>query len=161
MLYAVIIPVSTAVTAMNSYKSIEWNPQIIQRYDMAGPRYTSYPTAPQFRSDFSEVALFNAISRSNKQLKPLSLYFHIPFCESLCYYCGCNKIVTPNKDRAAPYLDRLIRELEIQADIFNSARIVKQLHWGGGTPTFISDDEMSLLMETTRKFFNLLDNFAL
>lgn len=143
---------------MNSYKPIEWNPQIIQRYDMAGPRYTSYPTAPQFRSDFSEVALFNAISRSNKQLKPLSLYFHIPFCESLCYYCGCNKIVTPNKDRAAPYLNRLIRELEIQADIFNSARVVKQLHWGGGTPTFISDDEMSLLMKTTRKFFNLLDN---
>jgi oxygen-independent coproporphyrinogen III oxidase len=137
---------------------LQWNPQIIQRYDMAGPRYTSYPTAPQFRSDFSEIALLNAISRGNKQFKPLSLYFHIPFCESLCYYCGCNKIVTPNKHRAAPYLKRLIRELEIQAGIFNSSRTVKQLHWGGGTPTFISDSEMSLLMNTTRKYFKLLNN---
>lgn len=143
---------------MNSYNTLVWNPHIIQRYDMAGPRYTSYPTAPQFSTDFSELDLLNAISRSNKQFKPLSLYFHIPFCESLCYYCGCNKIVTPNKDRAAPYLQRLIREIEIQAEIFNSSRIVKQLHWGGGTPTFISDDEMSLLMNATRRHFNLLNN---
>lgn len=144
---------------MTSYNNpLVWNPQIIERYDMAGPRYTSYPTAPQFRSDFSEIALFNAISRGNKQFKPLSLYFHIPFCESLCYYCGCNKIVTPNKHRAEPYLKRLIQELEIQAGIFNSSRVVKQLHWGGGTPTFISDSEMSLLMNNTRKYFNLLNN---
>jgi len=135
-----------------------WNPQLIERYDMTGPRYTSYPTAPQFREDFSERALLNAIMRSNKQFKPLSLYFHIPFCESLCYYCGCNKIITPNKERAKPYLQRLIHELEIQGKIFNSSRKVKQLHWGGGTPTFLSDSEMSLLMNATRQHFNLLND---
>jgi len=144
---------------MSSYNNpLIWNPQIIQRYDMAGPRYTSYPTAPQFRESFSEMALLNAISRSNKKSRPLSLYFHIPFCESLCYYCGCNKIVTPNKSRSMSYVKRVIQEVELQAGLFDRSRSVKQLHWGGGTPTFINDDEMTLLMKATRKHFNLLDH---
>lgn len=135
-----------------------WNPELINRYDMAGPRYTSYPTAPQFRDHFSEINLLNAISRSNSEQKPLSLYFHIPFCESLCYYCGCNKIVTHNKQRALPYIQRMIQELAIYADLFDKNRQVNQLHWGGGTPTFISDDEMSLLMNSTRRLFKLADD---
>lgn len=137
---------------------VVWNPELIQRYDLAGPRYTSYPTAPQFHESFNEIALLNAISRSNQKANPLSLYFHIPFCESLCYYCGCNKIVTPNKERAAPYLERVFKEIEMQAGLFDSSRVVKQLHWGGGTPTYISDEEMTQLMEATRKHFHILDN---
>jgi oxygen-independent coproporphyrinogen III oxidase len=135
---------------------LTWNPHIIQRYDMAGPRYTSYPTAPQFRDSFSDLDLRNAIARSNAKAKPLSLYFHIPFCESLCYYCGCNKIVTPNKERAAPYLKRMIQELAMQATLFDTTRVVKQLHWGGGTPTYISDTEMTQLMVATRQHFNMV-----
>ncbi len=137
---------------------LDWNPELINRYDMAGPRYTSYPTAPQFRDHFSEMHLLNAISRSNSEQKPLSLYFHIPFCESLCYYCGCNKIVTNNKQRSLPYIQRMIQELAIYADLFDKNRQVQQLHWGGGTPTFISDDEMSLLMNATRRLFQLADD---
>ncbi len=139
-------------------QQIEWDNQLISRYDLAGPRYTSYPTAPQFQDSFTETALLNAIARSNQAQRPLSLYFHIPFCDSLCYYCGCNKIVTNNKGRALPYIHRMIQELSLYADLFDNRRQVKQLHWGGGTPTFISDDEMSLLMHATRRLFRLADD---
>jgi oxygen-independent coproporphyrinogen-3 oxidase len=139
-------------------QQIEWDNKLISRYDLAGPRYTSYPTAPQFQDSFTEAALLNAITRSNQAQRPLSLYFHIPFCDSLCYYCGCNKIVTNNKGRALPYIHRMIQELSLYADLFDNRRQVKQLHWGGGTPTFISDDEMSLLMHATRRLFRLADD---
>lgn len=137
---------------------IEWDNNLISRYDLAGPRYTSYPTAPQFQESFTDLALLNAIARSNQSQRPLSLYFHIPFCDSLCYYCGCNKIVTNNKNRSLPYIQRMIQELSLYAELFDNQRQVKQLHWGGGTPTFISDDEMSLLMHTTRRLFCLADD---
>ncbi len=137
---------------------IEWDQSLIQRYDLAGPRYTSYPTAPQFQETFSQASLFRAIVRSNLAQRPLSLYFHIPFCESLCYYCGCNKIVTNNKRRALPYIQRMIQELALYADMFTPNKQVQQLHWGGGTPTFISDDEMSLLMNASRRLFNFADD---
>lgn len=138
-------------------QALDWDQQLLKRYDLAGPRYTSYPTAPQFQEAFSETALLNAISRSNRAQRPLSLYFHIPFCESLCYYCGCNKIVTNNKSRALPYIQRMIQELALYADLFDQQKVVTQLHWGGGTPTFISDEEMSLLMNATRRLFTLAD----
>ncbi|MDO8345147.1 MAG: oxygen-independent coproporphyrinogen III oxidase [Cellvibrio sp.] len=137
---------------------VEWDKNLISRYDLAGPRYTSYPTAPQFQESFTEAALLNAIARSNQAQRPLSLYFHIPFCDSLCYYCGCNKIVTNNKSRSLPYIQRMIQELALYADLLDNQREVKQLHWGGGTPTFISDDEMSLLMHATRRLFRLADD---
>ncbi len=137
---------------------IEWDEQLIQRYDLAGPRYTSYPTAPQFSESFSQSALFRAIVRSNLAHRPLSLYFHIPFCESLCYYCGCNKIVTNNKGRSLPYVQRMIQELSLYADMFDPAKEVQQLHWGGGTPTFISNEEMSLLMNASRRLFKFADD---
>ncbi len=137
---------------------LDWDQQLLQRYDLAGPRYTSYPTAPQFQEAFHESALRNAITRSNNARRPLSLYFHIPFCESLCYYCGCNKVVTNNKSRARPYLQRMIQELALYVDLFDQQKHVKQLHWGGGTPTFISDDEMSLLMNASRRLFQLADD---
>lgn len=137
---------------------IEWDQSIIQRYDLAGPRYTSYPTAPQFQDSFSQSALFRAIVRSNLAHRPLSLYFHIPFCESLCYYCGCNKIVTNNKSRSLPYIHRMIQELALYAEMFEPGKEVQQLHWGGGTPTFISDEEMSLLMNASRRLFKFADD---
>ena len=137
---------------------LDWDQELLQRYDLAGPRYTCYPTAPQFQEAFSETSLRNAIARSNQAQRPLSLYFHIPFCESLCYYCGCNKIVTNNKSRARPYLQRMIQELALYVDLFDQHKQVKQLHWGGGTPTFISTDEMSLLMNATKRLFQLADD---
>lgn len=143
---------------VNCEQSIEWDHQSIQRYNLSGPRYTSYPTAPQFRESFSHGSLFRAIARSNVARRPLSLYFHIPFCESLCYYCGCNKIVTNNKSRARPYLQRMIQELALYADMFSPEREVTQLHWGGGTPTFINHEEMSLLMDASRRLFNFADD---
>lgn len=143
---------------MPSPSSAIWNPELIARYDLSGPRYTSYPTAPQFSAAFGEADLKAAIARSNVAARPLSLYFHIPFCDTVCYYCACNKIITANKSRARPYLNRLIREIEMQAANFDISRPVTQLHWGGGTPTYISDDEKRELMAATRKHFNLLDD---
>lgn len=135
-----------------------WDPDLIGRYDLSGPRYTSYPTAPQFREEFSQADLDAAIARSNTNSKALSLYFHLPFCDTLCYYCGCNKLVTNNKKRAQPYLQRLDQEMAMWAARFDTSRPVTQLHWGGGTPTFISEEEMSLLMDATGKHFQLLDD---
>jgi oxygen-independent coproporphyrinogen-3 oxidase len=135
---------------------LHWNTRLISQYDLAGPRYTSYPTAPQFSDHFSPADFAAAVERSNASQRPLSLYFHIPFCDTLCFYCGCNKVVTNNKKRAEPYLQRVEKELAMQRQWFDTQRPVKQLHWGGGTPTFISDDEMTWLMSATRTHFNLL-----
>ncbi|WP_331346631.1 oxygen-independent coproporphyrinogen III oxidase [Cellvibrio sp. UBA7661] len=137
---------------------LEWNSDLIRQYDLTGPRYTSYPTAPQFCESFSSTSFTAAVDRSNASGRPLSLYFHIPFCDTLCFYCGCNKVVTNNKGRAQPYLEQMVREMAMQADMFDTSRPVTQLHWGGGTPTFISDDEMSWLMAATRNYFNLRDD---
>ncbi len=138
--------------------NVNWNAEMIRRYDLAGPRYTSYPTAPQFTEDYAASEVDAAVARSNAAGRPLSLYFHIPFCDTICYYCGCNKIVTANKKRAQPYLDTLYKEIAMRAEQIDSERPVHQLHWGGGTPTYISDEQKIELMTETRKHFNLLDD---
>ncbi|BFM06009.1 oxygen-independent coproporphyrinogen III oxidase [Halioxenophilus aromaticivorans] len=138
-----------------SCATVLWNADLIHRYDLAGPRYTSYPTAPQFVEGYPQSEVDNAIARSNQAGRPLSLYFHIPFCDTICYYCGCNKIVTANKRRAQPYLNALHKEIALRAQQVESHRPVNQLHWGGGTPTFISDDEKRELMRVTAEHFNL------
>jgi len=141
-----------------------FNEILIRRYDVSGPRYTSYPTAVQFRDDFDGQSYAEAVTVSNENSQraatpqPLSLYFHIPFCDTVCFYCGCNKVVTKDRSKAAPYLERLHKEIEMQAAIFNSDRPVDQLHWGGGTPTFISHQEIETLMSVTRQHFNLHDD---
>lgn len=135
-------------------ESIEFNETLIKRYDKTGPRYTSYPTAIQFLENFGAPE-YTAAARQTDQQRPLSLYFHIPFCSKVCFFCGCNKVVTKFRDRAAPYLSRLHREIEMQSALFGGNRPVDQLHWGGGTPTFISHDEMRELMAVTRQHFNL------
>jgi oxygen-independent coproporphyrinogen-3 oxidase len=131
---------------------------LIAKYDRSGPRYTSYPTADRFQADFGPDDYAAAAARSNIGGGPLSLYFHIPFCNTVCFYCACNKIVTKDRSKAAPYLARLYREIALQAELFDPERPVTQLHWGGGTPTFISHDEMAGLMRVTGEHFRLLDD---
>ena len=141
-----------------------FNEALIRRYDKSGPRYTSYPTAMQFHGGFDQQAYrtmaesTNVLSRAAGRPTPLSLYFHIPFCDTVCFYCGCNKVVTKDRTRARPYLDRVYKEIAMQAALFDSDRTVEQLHWGGGTPTFISHDEMRELMQVTREHFHLCDD---
>jgi len=132
-----------------------FRPDLLARYSTNGPRYTSYPTALQFREDFDPADYLRAAADPGAGHTDLSLYFHIPFCDTVCFYCGCNKVVTKNRARARPYLDRLKRELALQAACFDTSRAVSQLHWGGGTPTFLSDDEMAELMAATREHFRL------
>ncbi|MBT4080901.1 MAG: coproporphyrinogen III oxidase, partial [Gammaproteobacteria bacterium] len=134
--------------------------ELIRRYDKAGPRYTSYPTAVQFHDGFGPEEYKAVVARTNQEdpLRPLSLYFHIPFCDTVCFYCGCNKIATKDRSKSPPYLDRVAKELELQGALFDRSRVVEQLHWGGGTPTFLNHDEIRRLMDTTRKHFTLRDD---
>ncbi|MEQ6885149.1 oxygen-independent coproporphyrinogen III oxidase [Salicola sp. Rm-C-2C1-2] len=136
-----------------------WDPELIERYDLAGPRYTSYPTALAFSEDFNGEAYRQTLERSRASGAPLSLYLHIPFCAHLCYYCACNKIVTRKRDRAGPYLERLHKEIAMRSEQFGGQeRPATQLHWGGGTPTFISHDEMRELMRVLHQHFRLADD---
>ena len=137
---------------------ITFDLDLIKRYDKAGPRYTSYPTAVQFSEDFSSDDYRRNAALSNQSGQALSLYFHLPFCDTICYYCACNKIITKDRTRADPYLRRLHREIEMQSALFDPERKVNQLHWGGGTPTFISHEQMRELMAVTRRHFNLHDD---
>jgi oxygen-independent coproporphyrinogen III oxidase len=140
--------------------NIYWNEQLIRKYDLQGPRYTSYPTAVEFNDHFPASTVRQAARLSQQSNRPLSLYFHIPFCARLCYYCACNKIVTKRREKAQPYLDLLYREMAMQAAMFSQQRQVEQLHWGGGTPTFLSPAQMRELMATTRSLFQLRNDDA-
>ena len=128
--------------------------ELINRYDRAGPRYTSYPTAVEFHDEFTIRDLLKAEGHS----KALSLYFHIPFCDTVCFYCACNKIATKDRSKVEPYLKALEQEMLMQANLLDWQRPVEQLHWGGGTPTFLSDEQMVWLMSRTKSLFNVLDN---
>ena len=139
-------------------QSIVFDPDLIAKYDQSGPRYTSYPTAVEFHEGFGEGDYRAACARSNESGRPLSLYFHIPFCDTVCFYCACNKIATKDRSLAQPYLERVHRELALQGELFDPRRRVEQLHWGGGTPTFISHQQMRELMEQTRKRFSLAED---
>ncbi len=143
---------------MNNIDKLIWNEDLIRRYDLSGPRYTSYPTAVQFDGEFGAKDCTSASDSCRGSSAPLSLYVHIPFCAHVCYYCACNKVITKHRDRAQPYLDRLYKDIKMQSDLFAEERIVEQLHWGGGTPTFIADDQMRELMGELRKNFKLLDD---
>jgi len=133
---------------------------LIEKYNVSGPRYTSYPTVLQFDPEFGEADYRRLAAASNVGSTPpdLSLYFHLPFCARLCYYCACNKVVTKQREQALPYLDALHREIALQSELYDPARPVRQLHWGGGTPTFLSEAQMSALMAETRRHFNLTDD---
>jgi len=140
---------------------ITFDLDLIKKYDKSGPRYTSYPTAVAFHSDFTEKEYKKHALKSHDasgNSKPLSLYFHIPFCDTICFYCACNKIATKDYSKSKTYLEYLFREMEMQSVLFDSNRVVEQLHWGGGTPTFLNNSEIQQLMAKTRQLFNLLDD---
>jgi len=126
---------------------------LIRRYNVNGPRYTSYPTALQF-GDFTADDFKHAVKSSSNRDRDLSVYCHLPFCATLCYYCACNKIVTRKREPAAEYLTLLQKELELAQPLFES-RAVSQLHWGGGTPTFFTDSQIQSLMRSINDAFHV------
>ncbi len=129
---------------------------LVARYDVNAPRYTSYPTAPHFRSEFGESQLRETIRASNEDPIPrdISAYLHIPFCLSPCFYCGCARIITHDQGKAGPYLVRLYREIEAVAALFDRDRCLAQLHFGGGTPNFLNADQLVELIETLGRHFS-------
>ncbi|MEO6032664.1 MAG: oxygen-independent coproporphyrinogen III oxidase [Burkholderiaceae bacterium] len=136
----------------------ELTPRLLERMDLSGPRYTSYPTADRFVEAFDADAYLEALRQRAHGVRiggrpALSLYVHIPFCESVCYYCACNKIITRHHDRASTYLDTLECEIELHAQVLGTHESVSQLHLGGGTPTFLSDAELERLMTALRRTF--------
>ena len=134
------------------HKIIEWDQALIEKYNYSGPRYTSYPTALEFSESFTEQDFVKSIVNSEND--SLSLYIHIPFCHMLCYYCGCNKIITRHQDKAERYLEYLAKEIAYQSKLFKH-QVVTQIHLGGGTPTFLTKQQISWLMNVLRQSFQL------
>ncbi len=134
--------------------------ELLKKYDRPGPRYTSYPPAPAFSKDFGPDDYKNAIIENNikNPTTVLSLYFHIPFCDTLCYFCGCNMLVTHNRATIRKYLDYLKREVEMVCELISPGRKVTQLHWGGGTPSYLSPDEIRELGNFINEKFEYVDD---
>jgi len=133
------------------------NLDLLRKYDRPGPRYTSYPTAPQFSEAFGPTEFWQEIteSNSNGEVTDLSLYFHIPFCDTLCYFCGCHMLITHNRDRIEEYVDYLSREIELVSRLQKTGRRVAQVHWGGGTPTSLSPEQITRLTNVIHREFEL------
>lgn len=133
-----------------------FDPDLLRRYDRPGPRYTSYPTAPQFSTDFQagELREMTAISNGDPIPRPLSIYVHVPFCASPCFYCGCNRVITRDKARGDAYLTRLYREIGMMSTLFDRDREVAQLHLGGGTPNFLAPDQIAEVVDVMHGHFS-------
>lgn len=129
--------------------------QLLEKYSKTGPRYTSYPTAPNFSKQFGEIEWEKELLQSQNKGRDLSLYFHIPFCDTLCYYCGCHMIATKNYYRATEYLDLLAKEIDLIGRLTSPNRTVQQVHWGGGTPTFLNPEDIRQLSNFIRSHFHL------
>jgi len=144
----------------STYNDLIFDPELIRRFDVSGPRYTSYPTADRFVEAFDagRYAMWLRKRTVGGITRPLSLYVHIPFCNTVCYYCGCNKIVTKDHSRSAKYLKVLDKEMGLAAGMVEGGHEVVQLHFGGGTPTFLSDDELHEAMDSIRRRFTLVPN---
>ncbi len=134
--------------------------EVLRRFDRPGPRYTSYPTADRFVEAFDATAYQRALEgrRTSGRARGLSLYVHLPFCSTICYYCACNKVITKDRGRSAKYVRYLGRELDLVGELLGPDERVRQLHWGGGTPTFLPDDELRALMGMIRGRFLLADD---
>ena len=139
-------------------QQLVWDQALIEKYNYSGPRYTSYPTALEFNESFTHADLINATNTYPS--RPLSLYIHIPFCHKLCYFCGCNKVITRHQEKADKYLDYLEKEIIEQAQHFKD-RTISQLHWGGGTPTFLLPPQITRLMKLLRDNFSFSDTAEL
>jgi oxygen-independent coproporphyrinogen-3 oxidase len=137
--------------------AVVFDEELIQRYDRPGPRYTSYPTAGQFRTSFGPAEFLAAVQASNAgaALRPLSLYVHVPFCASPCFYCGCNKVITRDSSKAEFYLEHLAREIDLVSIAFDHGRSVGQLHFGGGTPTFLTNEQIAEVLGKLDRTFSL------
>lgn len=135
--------------------------KLLEKYSKALPRYTSYPTAPHFHESFATPSWHTALIESSRSSRPLSLYVHIPFCDTLCYFCGCNMIATHRYHRVEPYLQNVRREMETIAAIIGNHRIVQQIHWGGGTPTFLKPEDIARLASWMRELFGQQGRFDL
>jgi oxygen-independent coproporphyrinogen III oxidase len=134
---------------------LRFDPELIRKYDGFGPRYTSYPTADRFHDGYTATHYVDSLAARNQApaAQPLSLYVHLPFCNTVCYYCACNKIITANRGRSAKYVRYLGHEIDIVSSLVEGDRSVQQLHWGGGTPTFLAHEEMAALMGMLRSAF--------
>jgi oxygen-independent coproporphyrinogen-3 oxidase len=132
--------------------------ELIQRLDKNGPRYTSYPTADRFNGTFNAAAYGKWVGKREISglMLPLSLYIHIPFCNTLCFYCACNKVITKDRSKSAEYVRYLIKEMAMQAMLLGPDQVIEQLHFGGGTPTFLGDDEIRQVMAAIRQHFKLI-----
>lgn len=146
------VMLKTKLDANNSLAEAQlWDQSLIEKYNYSGPRYTSYPTALEFNENFSQQDFILSANRFAD--RPLSLYVHIPFCHKLCYFCGCNKLVTRQTQKVTQYLDILEREIASRSQLFKD-RTVTQMHWGGGTPTFLTHDEITRLITSLKKHFH-------
>ena len=141
------------------YRTTVIDAGLLRRYDRPGPRYTSYPAAPHFSTDFGEEALRACVRESNGDPipRPLSIYVHVPFCQSPCFYCGCNRIITRDRSRAEAYVERLRREIAMVGSMFDRDREAIQLHFGGGTPNFLSPAQLREVVDTLRHHFRVSD----
>jgi len=135
--------------------SLIWDQDLIQKYNYSGPRYTSYPTALEFNEQFNEQDFLTSVTLYPE--KPLSIYVHIPFCHKLCYFCGCNKMVTRQHHKVTKYLEALKQEIINRAPLFKN-KIVTQMHWGGGTPTYLNDEEIGWLIDVLKDNFQFANN---
>ncbi|MDK2123347.1 oxygen-independent coproporphyrinogen III oxidase [Parachitinimonas caeni] len=154
------LPFPSPLARASELQRVEFDRELIRRYDGKGPRYTSYPTADRFIEAYTAETYANWVGK--RQLgavsHTLSLYVHLPFCNTVCYYCACNKVITANRNHADKYLDYLEREIAMQRALIEGPAKVDQLHFGGGTPTFLSDAQLERLMTTIRHHFDLQPN---
>lgn len=139
-------------------QTVEFDLNLLRKYDRPVPRYTSYPPATEFKEGFEEIDFRRAIAVGNYKKTPLSLYCHIPFCETACYFCGCNTIITQRKELAEPYLDHLCQDIRQSGKLIGGARQVNQLHWGGGTPNYLAEHQVERLWTTLHEEFQFAEN---
>jgi len=152
-------PLQTSTLQTSTLQTDElFNLELIHKYDKAGPRYTSYPTAPMFHTGIAADSYRQSLQRAAHSETPLSLYMHIPFCDTVCYFCGCNKVVTKQRQRATQYVQTLRKEIDLLADSIGNNRTVSQLHWGGGTPTFLNEEQIRTLTSHLRERFHFADD---
>ena len=135
--------------------NIEWDESLLEKYNISGPRYTSYPTALEFTEDFSSKDYIGCLSNLAED-KSLSLYIHIPFCQNICYYCACNKIITKDRSKAEKYVEYLIKEIQMIAASLGDNKL-RQIHWGGGTPTYLTVQQIAKIMAAIRASFDVPD----
>lgn len=139
-------------------KTRQLNSELLQKYSLSIPRYTSYPTTLEWTSNFTKENFLNANAAGNLFCTPVSLYFHLPFCESHCYFCACNVVISKKNEIVAPYLEHLIKEIQLQSKLIDKERVVEQIHFGGGTPTYFSPGELRILFKEIKSNFNFSKN---